>query len=164
MNYRIGRICVSVDVPRTEKLYRTLEQHLRDGSAAINFARNTKLRGEALQNYFAPLGVDPFSFQDLQVEGINAQMQTVFYCGYYPLETENAKDILSVLRENTEKDILPDVIQTDFGYELSFENWNDLVAICFSAELPWLFSKPIEMSRYENQVRLPVLDLSETDI
>lgn len=139
MEYSIGNVKVLIDVEKTKSMYQSFERHLKDSSAAINYTRNVKLRLDALQCYFEPLGIDPFSFQDLQVESIDALKQMVCYCGFYPIEVENKEVLLSAIADSIEKDGFQDSILTDFGYELSFEEWNGMAAIFFFVKLPWLY-------------------------
>lgn len=164
MELRIGAISALVDAEGTRNAYKSLENHGRDNSATFNYIRNIKMREKAIKEFFGVFGIDPYLFQDLHAESVNAAQQTVMYCGFYPLEAFNQNEILAIIDRRDEQEDFSDAISTEFGYELAFENWNDQLALCFEVNFPWMLMPAIEKGKYDNQTKLPQIDIRALEL
>lgn len=153
--YYVGSVYGDIDIEKTRAIYTSLPMPCEHDSAAINFRQNLLMREQDADPYLRQLGMDLFKYQKLSVVSINRPVQTVTYCGCYPICVQNSDSIqeaLAVLNE-TEMELRGNI--TDFDFEFNFEYIDNQVVLFFWADLPWLFMPPIQKSRYENKVRLP---------
>lgn len=164
MEFCIGSISAQLDVEGTRRAYESLEDHGRDSSATFNFIRNIKTREKAITEYFGALGINPYFFQDLHAESVNAAQQTIMYCGFYPMEAFNQDEILAIIDRRDEQEDCSEMISTEFGFELAFERWNDQLALYFEVNLPWMLMPAIEKGKYDNQTVLPVIEVGSLEL
>lgn len=164
MEFCIGSLSALIDAERTRYAYESLEDHGRDNSATFNYIRNIKTREKAIMEFFGEFGINPYFFQDLHAESVNAAQQKVMYCGFYPFEAFNKDEILAVIGRRDEQEDFSEMINTDFGFELAFENWNDQPALYFEANLPWMLLPAIEKAKYDNQTKLPEIDVRSLEL
>lgn len=82
--------------------------------------------------YFGTLGIDPFAFQDLFTESVDAREKIIEYSGYYPFVADNETELLSALNMRNEQEDLYDAISTDFGFDISYSIWDGHVSLFFS--------------------------------
>lgn len=161
MNISLKDINRYADVKGTKALYAALDNHGKENAAAYNFSQNIAMRECAVTEYFNALGVNPYLFQVLYVESVDAAQQTVLYWGVYPLKVFNKEEALQFIHCRNEKDDSIESIHTAFGFTLFLDEWKEDVAIYFEASLPWLMSPSIEKAKYENNPTLPVIDVKE---
>lgn len=164
MKFTIGSISALIDTEGTRKAYKSLENHGRDNSATFNFIQNMKARETAVRELFGAFGIDPYLFQNLHAESVNAAQQTVMYCGFYPLEAFNKDEILEIIDRRDEQESYSETTSTEIGFELAFENWNDQLAFYFEVNLPWLLTPEIAKGKYDNQTTLPEIDVRALEL
>lgn len=159
MKYSIGSLQAIIDVEKTANLYKVLNRHAWDNAATFNFAKTLTEIEPAVVGYFGTLGIDPYAFQDLFAEGVNAREQMIEYSGYYPFVATNEKELLSALDERDEREDLYEVIRADFGFDISFVMWNGHVSLFFSNVMPWLLTPELIKGKYINWDRIPEMDV-----
>lgn len=159
MKYTIGSLQAIVNVEKTADLYKVLNRHGWDNAAAFNFAKSLKEIEPAAIEYFGTLGIDPYAFQDLFAESVNVREQMIEYSGYYPLVAENEKELLSALNERNGREELYEEINTDFGFDVSFEIQDGRVALFFANRMPWKLSTALIKGKYENWNKVPEIDI-----
>lgn len=106
-----------------------------------------------MEPFFARYGIDLKKVQGLYIETINSQRQMITYSGYYPIICSNEEKVLwRIKQEECSKSL-----ETEHGFELSLDEWEDHPAIFFTVEFPWLFMPPICSDHYQNRTKLPVI-------
>lgn len=159
MKYAIGSLQAIVNVEKTADLYKLLNRYGWDSAASFNFAKALKEIEPAAVGYFGTLGIDPFAFQDLFVESVDAKERMIEYSGYYPIVTENETELLSALNMRNDQEDLYEAIITDFGFDISFAIWDGHVSLFFSNSMPWLLTPDLIKGKYENRNRVPEIDI-----
>ena len=159
-----SRITARVNVKKTEELYRQIERHTRDNAASLNFAKVLNEIVPDCKYYFGALGIDPLGFQDLSIESVKAEKQQMICSGYYPLILENEEELMKIISVNDEHDDDFEEISTDLGFEISFDTWNNHIALSFVKIVPWLLTPALIKGKYENKDSIPEVDIDSFGI
>lgn len=159
MNFTTGTVSAQVETERTKSLYMGLEDRGKESIVAFNYAKNIKMREAAIREFFDAWGIDPYRCQGLHVESVNAKQQMVAYCGFFPICASNEKEILKTIDLMNEQEVFLETLNTDFGFDLTFNRWENHLALYFEANLPWLLTPAIEKTKYENKAIIPDIDM-----
>lgn len=154
---------ICVDVEATRELYSHLTDHSKENASAYNFARNIAVNECVVMEYFDAIGINPYRYQELHVEGTNAARQTLMYWGVFPLKVYNKDDVLLEIRNQEKHYSDVEMIETEFGFTFFLGEWNKELGLYFDIELPWILAPHIEKGRYENIVLIPEINIAEIE-